>query len=116
MVLFTLFHNSRIYSQGVKYIFYFLKGEYIINSTRQILFPGFCLFGKTWPNKYSQGIRMQRLYHSCTGNHWGNRTRHVGNQLVINLTDHTDPHGAAAAGQLVIVSIVDVLIKFKSFL
>ena len=112
----VLFQGGQIQVGGGEQVPELFIGEHVVDGSLQIRFLDFRFFGHTGPNEYSLGFGMEHLHRPAPRNHGRNGTRHIGHQLVVQPADHGDPHRAAAAGQLEVSFLVDVLVKFQSFL
>ena len=74
------------------------------------------LFGNAGPHKDGDRIWVQLFYRPAGGDHRGYRPGNVWHQLMIQLSDHADPHGAAAACELEIRLCVNVPVKLQRLL
>ena len=93
----------------------FLIGQDVIDSTDQVRFFPFGFLSQAGSDEDGLGFGMKGFHRAAAGNHGRNRAGHVRQELVIELLDHGNPHGAAAAGELELVCIVDVLVEFQGF-
>ena len=87
----------------------------MIDGADQIGFIPFRFFSQAGPDKDRLSFRMKGLYGPAAGNHRRYGSGNIRQELVIELFNHSDPHGAAAARQLELIFTLNVAVEFQGF-
>ena len=94
----------------------FLIREDVVDGTGQVRFFHFCLLSQAWADEDGLCFRMEGFDCTAAGDHRRYGTGNVGQQLMIELFDHGNPHGAAAARKLEIGFAGNLFVEFQGFL